>query len=243
MILDWQPVFDRASLPIYRQDRTDRSLFYTPGFLAILPAGLADGFQAQLIDSSAVAWPGATELRQQASQVQIAWDAMKRNPFAPLCLTLYLSNSCNLNCGYCFSQPYHSNRTCLSLEAICAAAEIVARNCAAQGKPLTVVFHGGGEPTLEYDFMLQTLDALEGIAANYNLDLFRYMATNGVMVKSRAYDLAQRFDLIGLSCDGPDDIQNTQRPLRKKGPRGSARFVEQTANRALPLGPFFRSGR
>lgn len=229
MILDWQPVFDRASLPIYRQDRTDRSLFYTPGFLAILPAGLADGFQAQLIDSSPVAWPGAAELRQHASQAQKAWDAMKSNPFTPLCLTLYLSNSCNLKCEYCFSQPYRSNCTSLSLEVICAAAEIVARNCAAQGEPLTVVFHGGGEPTLEYDFMLQALGALEGIATNYNLDLFRYIATNGVMTQARANDLARRFDLIGLSCDGPDDIQNTQRPLRKKSWRGSARFVEQTA--------------
>lgn len=229
MTLDWQPVFDGANPPIYRQNEPDRSLFYTPGWLAVLPRRLADEFQTQILDPNSPSWPQAAEMVQRAIQAQGAWETMKTDPFTPLCLTLYLNNSCNLDCLYCFSQSYRDSRKRLSLDAIQGAAEIVARYCSAQGKPLTVAFHGGGEPSLEYNFILQALSALETIADSYNLDLFRYISTNGVMSPSRASNLVQRFDLIGLSCDGPEDIQNHQRPLRKSSRQGSAKFVEQTA--------------
>jgi uncharacterized protein len=236
LTLDWQPVFERAGPPIYRQKEPDRSLFYTPGWLAVLPRRLADEFQTQIVNPASALWPQATQMVQRAIQAQRAWETMKTNPSTPLCLTLYLNNSCNLDCQYCFSRPFRDSRTRLSLDAIRAAAEIVARNCSMQGKPLTVAFHGGGEPSLDNELILQALDALETIADSYSLDLFRYISTNGVMAPSRAFDLAQRFDLIGLSCDGPEDIQNDQRPLRKASTQGSARFVEQTAQTVRAVG-------
>ena len=225
----WQPIFDKAMPPVYRQDEAGRSLFYAPGLLVVVPATIASNFQAAITNPECGSWPEAIELRRQAVEAQKAWESLQTTAFAPVCLTLYLNNVCNLNCVYCFSKPYRSARTRLSLDMICAAAEIVAANCRTHRRPLTVVFHGGGEPTLDYEVIRQALSALNGIAARYSLELFRYIATNAVMPPARAYDLATRFDLIGLSCDGPPEIQNLQRPLHKQNKHISSWFIEQTA--------------
>ncbi|MEO8355196.1 MAG: radical SAM protein [Chloroflexota bacterium] len=230
MISIWQPIFDNAIHPIYRQDQLNRSLFYAPGWLVIVPSGMASDFQATIKDSARADWPEAVELRRRAVEAQETWEGLRTAAFTPLCLTLYLNNTCNLNCVYCFSRSSRSRREPLSLEAIRAAAEIVAQNCSADQKPMTVVFHGGGEPTLNYALIEQALDALEGMATDYNLDLFRYIATNGVLSVARACGLASRFDLIGLSCDGLPGIQNFQRPLQKDSKHTSSWFVERTAH-------------
>ncbi|NMB87576.1 MAG: hypothetical protein GYA17_04395, partial [Chloroflexi bacterium] len=59
------------------------------------------------------------------------------------------------------------------------------------------------------------------------LEHFYYLATNGVMAEEQARWVAQNFDEVGLSCDGPDAIQAAQRPL--KNGHSSTPLVEQTA--------------
>lgn len=226
----WQPIFENAILPVYRQDQVSRSLFYAPGWLVLVPVRMASAFEAAIRDPARAGWPEATELKHRALEAQKRWKSLRTAAFAPVCLTLYLNNTCNLNCVYCFSQPSRGEREILSLDAIQAAAEIVAQNCFAQHKSMTVVFHGGGEPTLNYDRIMESLNVLEHIAADHNLDLFRYIATNGVLSSGRAADLSGRFDLIGLSCDGPPVIQDRQRPLQNGNRHTSSWFVERTAD-------------
>jgi uncharacterized protein len=102
----------------------------------------------------------------------------------------------------------------------------VAESCQAQSQPFTLVFHGGGEPSLDWDLAKQALDAIENITDSHDLSLFRYIATNGVMTKGKAAWLASRFDLIGISCDGPEEIQSRHKPLLGGG--SSTPFIEQT---------------
>jgi uncharacterized protein len=210
-------------------DQPRRSLFYAPGWLVAVPLEQTAAFMEALHSASQGEGQQADELHQHASQAQRHWTELHTRPFQPLCLTLYLNDTCNLNCSYCFSAPSLRAPVHLSLEAIQAAAGIVAGNCQASQKPFTVVFHGGGEPTLEHALIFQTLGWLEQLAARSGLPLFCYLATNGVMSASLAERLAARFDLFGLSCDGASDIQELQRPLRKPGPHSSSWYVEQTA--------------
>jgi len=72
------------------------------------------------------------------------------------------------------------------------------------------------------------LTTLEEIASAHDVEPFRYVATNGIMAEEKAAWLARHFDLIGLSCDGPADIQNSQRP-RWNG-KGTSHIVERTAH-------------
>ena len=219
-----------GTIPIYRYDTPEHLLYYSPGYLAVLKNGQeqAELFEKQLFSSAKPKSVTAANLLQHASKAQQKMHAVHNAEFSPTCLTLYLNNECNLQCSYCFSNPSHQSQEKLSLSTIQAAASLVAENCRNQGIPLTVVFHGGGEPTLSWQLLQNALDIVEKVAAENHIPIFRYIATNGVMSQKKAEWVADHFDLIGLSCDGPPSIQANQRPLATGGE--SASFVEQSAD-------------
>lgn len=217
-------------LPIFRLDDGDAAVLYAPGHGISVTTEMA--LDVERVLSGAVALhPTATvlasQLVQHGQQAARAWRSLGVRPFAPECLTLYLSNRCNLACSYCYAMPEgdaqarlrvspstDSQRVfpILSESTIAAAAELVARNCAASGKPLTLVLHGGGEPTLHWDVLQRTWEAAAAIAGAHGIALWSYIATHGVIAPERALWLASHFNLIGLSCDGPPEIQNANRP-------------------------------
>ncbi len=169
----------------------------------------------------------AADLARLARAAKQAWETLATKPFEPECLTLYLSNRCNLACTYCYAMPpqptLRRRRTqrpsrpddrfpTLSEGVIEAAARRVAHHCAAKGKPLTLVFHGGGEPTLDWSLLQRAWRLGSEIAAENDLHLWSYIATHGVLPEERVLWLAEHFDLIGLSCDGPPDVHGENRP-------------------------------
>jgi sulfatase maturation enzyme AslB (radical SAM superfamily) len=128
---------------------------------------------------------------------------------------LYLNRRCQLACQYCFSDlPEVTDFAEVSVDTACVAANLVANNCAEENLPLVVVFHGGGEPVLSWRLVDALQPELRRIADAHGIPLFRYIATNGVMSEQRAHWLARSFDLVGLSIDGPPEIQLVQRPYR-----------------------------
>ena len=226
----FEPVAGSA-LPIFRSppgpQEAAETWYYAPGYFAIV-GGQAGPFERDLL-SSGGGTRHAAELRRHARAAQEAWADAETRPFAPVCLTVYVDNRCNLACEYCYSSPLPPTRTTprIALTAVRAAAELVARNCVASSLPFTLVLHGGGEPTLDRRLADEIIDAAIDAASRHRLSLFRYVATNGVMPRSAAAWLADRFDTIGLSCDGPAWIHDRQRPLL--GGAGSLRAVERTA--------------
>ncbi len=214
-----------GGMPIQRRDGPAYALFYAPGYVCVVDRAEADRF-AEQIGPTAPA-PEARELWQRAEAAVVAAQRQQEEPFRPECLTLYLNNECALHCRYCYATPSAGPATRLGEEAIVAAAELVAANCRQKGLPLHVVFHGGGEPTLHLERVESVLARLEAVATRHGVGQFRYIATGGVLSERAAVWLARRFDLIGLSCDGPPEIQNAQRP-RHDG-RGTAHIVERTA--------------
>ena len=114
---------------------------------------------------------------------------------------------------------------------------MVARFCVQKDKPFHLVLHGGGEPTVHPSLIERITDMTKNIAGKYGLDWFGYLATNGVMSESRAGWAAGLFSLIGLSCDGPPDIQDTLRPMPNG--EGSSKIVERTARAISESGGAF----
>lgn len=224
-----------AMLPIFRLDEQDRVIFYTPGHVTVTTRERADEFAPEL----------AAPLESQARLALAAWRAAAERPFEPECLTLYLSNRCNLGCAYCYAAPPDADSArlrlrmlpasdledrfpLLSVDAAAAAAQLVARNCQRKGLPLTLVLHGGGEPTLHWE-LLEHVDArVRHVATEHGVGYWSYIATHGVLPEERVRTLARRFNLIGLSCDGPPDIQNASRPTAGGAP--TAAIVERTAD-------------
>jgi uncharacterized protein len=215
-----------AGLPIFRRDCNGYAAFYAPGYLGVVSLAGADHFQTSLSQQR----PGEgwlAELWQQAEWAVAQARRQRQDPFRPECLTLYMNNECTLRCVYCHTAPSRQPADRLDLKAIAAAARVVAARCREKGQPFYAVFHGGGEPTLHRDRVERALAALEALAAEQEVELFRYVATNGLMSEKKAAWLAGCFDLIGLSCDGPGDIHDRQRP-RWDG-RASLPIVERTA--------------
>jgi uncharacterized protein len=214
-----------AGQPIFRQDCAAYTIFYAPGCLCVVSLSDAERFEAT-IGPQGAGW--GAELWRRAEWAVAEANRWQEEPFSSECLTLYMNNECNLCCVYCHTAPSPKPAARLELEIIAAAGQVVAENCRKKNRPFYVVFHGGGEPTLHHERVESALGLLEAVALAHDVQPFRYVATNGIMSAEKAVWLARHFDLIGLSCDGPADIQNNQRP-RWSG-EGTANILERTAH-------------
>ena len=212
------PPLPGTPLPIFYQAGESHVLVYAAGFLVRVEK---QNWQELLHSSSE--WQILRDHAIQSNREPARWQS-----YTPFSLHIYLTQKCNLACSYCFSKPTRSNQTAseLTTEAILSAAELVSENCCQWNSPMTVVFHGGGEPT--QDKRIEPLaHYIRDICEHKNIQSFFYLATNGVMRAEIADKMCGLFDLIGLSCDGPPDIQDAQRPTRAG--TGSSKFIENTA--------------
>jgi sulfatase maturation enzyme AslB (radical SAM superfamily) len=205
-----------AAVPIYRNQGNDASLYYAPGYLLRVEKWVVPMVEEQILNPDVdLKEPNVITLFDHAVHAKTEWENLLERPYNPQSLHVYLNRRCQLACQYCFSDlPKVTDPAEVSVEAVCAAAKLVAKNCAGKNLPLVVVFHGGGEPVLSWRLIDTLQPELRRIADAHGLTLFRYIATNGVMTEQRARWLARSFDLVGLSIDGPSDIQSVQRPYR-----------------------------
>ena len=227
-----------TDLPVFRRDHPKYSAFYAPGFLVVVGTSCAGRLEWALGNAPVPDLdPMSAALIRHARHALDVRATTKTSSFEPVCLTLYLGNRCNLCCTYCYASSSRNGDAPLDWPAIRPAAQQVLANCERRGAPMTVVFHGGGEPTLYPDLISRVLDELELMAGRRGVRIFRYLATNGVLPAARARSLARRFDTIGISCDGPERWQSMQRPTWAGRP--STPFVERTAaavrNEGTPL--------
>ncbi|MDR1489916.1 MAG: radical SAM protein [Desulfovibrio sp.] len=214
-------------LPIYELAGPGGTvLLYTPGTLAVVT-----GEQALLLRQ---VWNGGTETREDVSlwkqsgwlldHARSAVAARTRwlaEEYRPECLTVYLSNRCSLRCSYCFAAPARTvarSGGCLRPDAFAAAAELVGRNCADMGRVFQLACHGGGEPTLHWDLVRRLVGISKAVAERHAVPWSGYIATNGVVPLKLAREMAAIFGRVGLSCDGPPDIQDRQRPSSDGAP-------------------------
>jgi uncharacterized protein len=206
-------------LPIFLVAGGATTVAYTPGHLAVIRPedGAGEGLAR-----------AASALKAAALQTVEKWRQRQVEPYAPECLTVYLNNRCNLRCSYCYAASGRAAPQAVVEEAAAlAAAAYVLRNCAARGRPFHLVLHGGGEPTLEWTRVTGLVEATRSACRRENVAWFGFLATNGVLTASSARWLAANLSLIEISCDGPPDIQDRQRPARSG--RATSAFVERTA--------------
>ena len=197
-------------LPLFRLEDARGPIVYAPG-------------AAQAEASAAM-----TALERRARAAHEAWRDYATRPFEPECLTVYLSNACNLACTYCYSAPVDPGRwswrlrphgaspdnrfPVVSERAVVAAASTVAAHCVRRRQPFALNFHGGGEPSVHWALLQRLRELVGEIAAASELPMWAFVATNGVITEQQAAWLGAHFSLVGLSCDGPPDLHDRHRP-------------------------------
>jgi coproporphyrinogen III oxidase-like Fe-S oxidoreductase/sulfatase maturation enzyme AslB (radical SAM superfamily) len=223
-------------LPIFALADGSRCLVYVPGHvLPLAPSVVAD--LAAEWGSSAVHGPtmGVGELGSQVERlgrdVWQAWCAERDREFRPECLNLQFGHGCNLVCRYCYAaevEPAAKRSEPVGSDLLVrAAAEAVAVCCAERRKPFCFVVQGLGEPTAAWESLVRSVTVVRTIAARYRLDWVGHVTTNGQFTEQQAIWLSEHFTQVGLSCDGPPDVQDRQRPRRDGAP--SSHRVEHAA--------------
>ncbi len=89
----------------------------------------------------------------------------------------------------------------------------VVANAAQQGtQEVSISFHGGGEPTLNWNVMKEALSYARELAAKHSIKVLSYTATNGVMSDEKRHWIVEHLSGCSLSFDGLPELQDKQRP-------------------------------
>jgi len=136
-------------------------------------------------------------------------------------ITLELTESCNLRCGYCvYNEPCIENRDFsdkdMSKETLKASIDYIAKH---SGDELAITFYGG-EPLLKYDLIVYAVDYSQRIMPDKKLTYS--MTTNLTLMTeemARFFASIERFGIV-CSIDGPEDVHDQYR----KYPDGSGSF-------------------
>lgn len=136
-------------------------------------------------------------------------------------LTLLLTTECNAGCLYCFADPEGRGKK-MSFETAKTAIDLAFKRIGSKTDKLSVFFFGGGEPTLALVVIKKVKEYLE---KEYSGRYKTGISTNGVFSDETREWMTNNIDHISLSCDGPSDIQNSNRPLRGGFP--SSQIIEE----------------
>jgi uncharacterized protein len=81
---------------------------------------------------------------------------------------------------------------------------------------MTLGFHGGGEPTLNWEVLIQAVDYAKELAAKNAIRLHVSGSFNGFWPKKVRDYVIRNFTELSLSFDGLPAVQNVQRPAKGK---------------------------
>ena len=131
---------------------------------------------------------------------------------APSFLGIITTRSCNIECCYCNFAASEVNRQHMDLGmAVKAVDWYVERILATKGDCIHIHFFGG-EPLIAPDVVETVVHRARLLAVQHGLDTHIEASTNGVLSRSMREFVAEYFDSIVLSLDGPEQYQNRNRP-------------------------------
>ena len=132
----------------------------------------------------------------------------------PLFLGIIPTRNCNLGCRYCdFVAPTFDGPV-MSLDIARQAIDAYLRLLKSVGRDSGEIHFFGGEPFLAMDVVQFVMGYATLRAAQLKLNMHFEAITNGVYNRNSCRWIADYFDTIILSLDGPADIQGYQRPAR-----------------------------
>jgi len=148
----------------------------------------------------------------------------------PTYLTLFLTTQCNLRCTYCYAMAGDTPVTTMGIDVAMRGINFVSQNAKNKGESFfTLTFHGGGEPTVNWEVLTRSYEYANNRAKELELDLKAYSATNGVLSDRKIDWFLENLDGCSLSYDGLPDVHDTYRIT--DGGKGSSELVMHTIRR------------
>lgn len=141
--------------------------------------------------------------------------------FPAFCINL--TDGCNLGCLYCYLSVSRAPMPLMSKDQVRSIVHaVVKKKVESETFPiLPVTFYGGGEPTLHEELFRYAVEYLRDYASQHHIVARMSMTTNANYSNPELTRfIIQNFANVTISIDGPEDIQNQQRP----GPNGRASF-------------------
>lgn len=144
---------------------------------------------------------------------------------APQSISLNVSSSCNLTCGYCYAARgnFGGAQPAPMEWAIAQAAidRLVAE--ADPGAPITIGFLGG-EPFVNRWLIHRAVDYAASQAARHRLNIRFSVTTNGTLLEPADIALLRDHSFaVTVSLDGGADVQDRQRPRHNGGGEAGGR--------------------
>lgn len=133
----------------------------------------------------------------------------------PRAFALELTKGCNLRCGYCYyagRDAAYDPKTRMSREVAYQSVELLLRDGPA-GQPVHVHFFGG-EPLLDFELLRDVTLHGERRAAEAGKAITFEVTTNGTRLEPEVIEFLNRHRVaVGVSFDGPPEVQDAARPL------------------------------
>lgn len=195
-------------------------------FLADLKDGVFD--ESADIDGSLVEFLRRMEILD-ASPEQLPVTGFKGHP-EPTSVTLFLTTACNLRCTYCYASAGDTPTKNMPLEVAKRGIDFVAKNAVKKKSGcFEILYHGGGEPTVNWRTMTESFYYARQKAEELNLDVRAASASNGVLKDSQIDWIIENLHSVNISFDGLPSAHDKHR-LTVLG-QGSSHLVMHTIRR------------
>lgn len=214
---------------------SDRYYLYAPlrRRAAVINGSAANVVAKYLAEGAAALEPAGVSLVKSLYEQGFIDDAPPDPPvfpekydFFPHEVTLFPTTRCNLECRYCYADA-GKRIVDMPRDIAKAAIDLTAKNAGLLGsEKFAVGFHGGGEPTVAWDFVVHAVEYAHAKAEEMGLDAEIYCASNGLLSKKQREFIVNSFTTLNVSLDGPRDIQDFNRP--KQGGGGSYEDIRRS---------------
>lgn len=218
------PAVDFYSVPI-----RDRRLIYAPlhRLAALVDRNAAEEIRAGVESGASVQGTIAPILERLRSAGSDPPEHREGALDDPLFLGLIPTRGCHLGCRYCDFPASLPGSPVMALGLARHAIDAYLGLVASHGRDRAEVHFFGGEPFDAEEVVHFAVEYASMCAAKLGLAIRFEVTTNGAYSETRCEWIADHFDSVVLSLDGPPDVQDRQRP--KLGGGGSSAIVTRSA--------------